>query len=200
MLWNSLFQVLVCVYDVRFQHKEVCEVLHVYILRNIYAPVVQSKIVGISDLHHPWEPVTNIDASDGDGVSIWIGRSRLLTNFKHHLQLTLKGLLTTNVISFYFVICWNVRESKEGKDWELIQSSTTSDLGQHMGKWQNPKKTSDTIESRGQPFPGSGLQSCKEQTRQLDKSKYKTQTTKRTHKRSITSEWLVQNYCGLKQD
>ena len=47
-----------------------------------------------------------------------------------------------------------IEQSKEvGKNQELIQSSTTHDLGHGMGRLQKHKKTSHTREPRDQPFP-----------------------------------------------
>ena len=64
-----LFQVLVCVYDQRFVTKEVCQPLHVYVRRNIFSPQVISKTVTIYDYHPGEDIVTNVTATDGDGVS-----------------------------------------------------------------------------------------------------------------------------------
>ena len=41
------------------------------------------------------------------------------------------------------------QSKEEGKSQESIQSSTTPDPGQHMGKWQKHKKTSRTRELIG---------------------------------------------------
>ena len=64
-------------------------------------------------------------------------------------------------------------EEEEGKYQELLQSFTTPDPGNHLGKWQKHKQTSQTRESRGQTFPGRWSQDCKEQTRQHNKDKHK---------------------------
>ena len=71
-----------------------------------------------------------------------------------------------------------IQRKEEDKEQESIQSNTTSDQGHHNRKWQKHKKTSHTIEPRGQPFPSRWPQGCKEQTRQHNKDKDKTYITK----------------------
>ena len=62
-----------------------------------------------------------------------------------------------------------VPSKEEGKDWELIQSSTTPDDRHHMGVTKH-KQTSHTREPRGQPFPSRRSKGCKKQIRQHNKS------------------------------
>ena len=74
----------------------------------------------------------------------------------------------------------------ECKNQESILSSTTSDSGHNMGKWQKYNKTSHKREPRCQPFPSWWPQGCNKQARQHDR--HKTQIRKMIHKRSTALE------------
>ena len=111
---------------------------------------------------------------------------------------------TTNVyellkISLYFLIFWEIKwvrghwmfrqacallqVKKEGKDKELIQSSTTPDPRHHRGKWHNHKETSHTREPRGPPFHSRWSNDCKEQTRQYNRDEREKQMKKDPQKK-----------------
>ena len=73
------------------------------------------------------------------------------------------------------------KERKKGKNQVSKQWSTTPNSRYHTGKLQNHKKSAKTRKPRCPPFPSKRSQSCKVQTRQYDKKKHKTKTSKSIH-------------------
>ena len=70
----------------------------------------------------------------------------------HEQKTEIKGII--GICNFFNtdVVSCNNKNKKDGKYQESIQSSTTPDLGYHMGKWQNTIKRHKQ-EARGQSFP-----------------------------------------------
>ena len=58
---------------------------------------------------------------------------------------------TPPTVETFWIRSW--QSTEEGKDQKSMQSSTIPDPGQRIGKWQKYKKTSNTWEPGGQPFP-----------------------------------------------
>ena len=78
-------------------------------------------------------------------------------------------------VNIYDSLCklYDHLSKNEGKDQELIQSSTTPDPGHHIGKLQKPKKTSHTIS----PFPAGDHKAV----RNTQDSMSKTKTNNKNH-------------------
>ena len=70
-----------------------------------------------------------------------------------------------------FNISQDAKKSKEGKDQESIQSSTTPDPGHHMGKWQKHNHTQESQEVH--PFPASDHKDVRNRQNRLIKTNVK---------------------------
>ena len=78
-----------------------------------------------------------------------------------------------------------------GKDQESVQSSTTPDQGNHMGKWQKHKKTSYTRQPRGQPFPSRWPQGYKEQKDTMTWNTNNKKDPKKKHRLGMISKKIT---------